>query len=422
MERKITLMETESVSQLPAPKRVAAYCRVSSGKDEMLHSLSAQVSYYSKMIQSHKDWQYVGVYADEAKTGTKGNRPQFQQLLEDCKKGKIDLVLTKSISRFARNTVTMLETVRELKALDIEVYFENERISSLSGDGELMLTILSSFAQEESKSVSDNCKWRLRNKFKQGQLHSINIYGYRLENGILKIKPTEADTVRRIYADYLSGLGVQAITNKLNEAGVPTRLGGEWHISTIRKMLSCEKYIGNLLLQKTFVADHISKRKCNNNGELPMYFVENAHEPIIDKATFEAVQAEKERRAFNKGKGVVTYPFTGKITCGICGKHYRRKINNAGTKYAKPVWLCSTFNIKGKKHCASHQIPEDILLEIVPQNFKSITVPCDGEITVTLADGRVIALPWANKSRSEIWNDDMKEKARNKALERSYDK
>ena len=264
MERKITFMENNILSQPPIIKKVAAYCRVSSGKDEMLHSLSAQVSYYSKLIQSHNDWQYAGVYADEAKTGTKTNRPQFQKLLEDCRNGKIDLVLTKSISRFARNTVTMLETVRELKSLGVEVFFERENISSLSGDGELMLTILSSFAQEESKSVSDNCKWRLRDKMKRGQLHSINIYGYRLVGGKLIIEPTEAEVVKMIFADYLDGMGLQAIANKLNKNNVPTTLGGQWSKSTISKMLSCEKYVGNLLLQKTQVFRGFSHHSIDN--------------------------------------------------------------------------------------------------------------------------------------------------------------
>ena len=422
MERKITLMENSILSQPPTIKKVAAYCRVSSGKDEMLHSLSAQVSYYSNFIQSNKEWQYVGVYTDEAKTGTKTNRPQFQKLMDDCRNGKVDLVLTKSISRFARNTVTMLETVQELKSLGVEVFFERENISSLSGDGELMLTILSSFAQEESKSVSDNCKWRLRDKMKKGQLHSIHIYGYRLVGGKLIIEPTEAEVVKVIFADYLDGMGLQAITNKLNEKVVPTTLGGQWNKSTISKMLSCEKYIGNILLQKTFVADHISKKKCTNNGELPMYFVENAREPIIDKSTFEAVQQEKGHRAISKVKEVVTYPFTGKITCGICGKHYKRKKASAGTKYEKPVWICSTFNSKGKKHCASQQIPEEILLEIVPQGFISIAVPSSGIIEVTMADGNIKSIPWRNKSRRDSWNNQMKEKARNKELERRCDK
>lgn len=179
-------------------KKVAGYARVSSGKDEMLHTLSAQVSHYSKFIQEHNDWEYAGVYADEALTGTKENRPQFQQLLNDCRNGKIDLILTKSISCFARNTVVMLETIRSLKLIGVEVYFERENISSLSEDGELMLTILSSFSQEESKSVSDNCKWRIRNKMQEGKVHSINIYGYRLVNGTLEIEEPEAIVVKQI--------------------------------------------------------------------------------------------------------------------------------------------------------------------------------------------------------------------------------
>lgn len=193
---KRNIIKVEKKAAILRKKRVAAYARVSSGKDAMLHSLSAQVSYYSEMIQSHTGWEYVGVYADEALTGTKDNRAQFQQMLEDCRMGKVDMIISKSISRFARNTVTMLETVRELKTYNVEVYFEKENINSLSGDGELMLTILASFAQEESLSVSENCKWRVRNQFKEGRPSSTTMLGYKLVDGKLEIVPEEAKTVR----------------------------------------------------------------------------------------------------------------------------------------------------------------------------------------------------------------------------------
>jgi DNA invertase Pin-like site-specific DNA recombinase len=183
-------------------KRVAGYGRVSSGKDAMLHSLSAQVSYYSKLIQSRADWAFSGVYADEATTGTKDNRAELQRLLADCRAGKIDMIITKSIARFARNTVTLLETVRELKLLNIDVYFEEQNIHSLSGDGELMLTILASYAQEESRSVSENCKWRIRRDFAQGRPSASRMLGYHLRDGKFYIIPEEAEIVRRIFADY----------------------------------------------------------------------------------------------------------------------------------------------------------------------------------------------------------------------------
>lgn len=209
------------VPKLPAKKRVAAYCRVSSGKDAMLHSLSAQVSYYSEMIQNRRGWEYMGVYSDEALTGTKEHRPEFQRLLSDCRNGKIDMIITKSISRLARNTLTMLQVVRELKKLNVDVYFEKENIHSISGDGELMLTILASFAQEESRSVSENCKWRIRKGFGEGELVNLRfMYGYRIKNRNIEIQEEEAKIIRMIFKDYIEGMGCTLIANKLRNMGI----------------------------------------------------------------------------------------------------------------------------------------------------------------------------------------------------------
>ena len=212
-------------AQLPKLTRVAAYARVSSGKDAMLHSLSAQVSYYSNLIQNHSGWQYVGVYADEALTGTKDNRENLQQLLTDCRSGKVDMVITKSISRFARNTVTLLETVRELKTLGVDVFFEEQNIQSLSADGELMLTILASYAQEESLSASENQKWRVRQNFQNGRPWRGFMLGYRYDGEKYIVVPKEAEIVRSIFAAYLDGKGVVAIMKRLNKEGILTQQG-----------------------------------------------------------------------------------------------------------------------------------------------------------------------------------------------------
>lgn len=363
--RRVRLIKP--VPKEPHKLRVCAYARVSSAKDAMLHSLSAQVSYYSSYIQQNPDWEYKGVYADEAFTGTKDNRPEFQRLLNDCRAGKLDLIITKSISRLARNTVTMLETVRELKALNIDIYFEEQNIHSLSGDGELMLTILASYAQEESLSVSENCKWRIRTQFAKGRPVSISMLGYKLIHGKLTIIPKEAETVRMIFCDYLNGMSKVGIAQKLNELGIKTKRGGTWHESMVKYLLENEKYTGDMLLQKTFVLDHITKRKRYNLNTLPKYLVEGSHEPIIEKKLFNKVQEEIKRRAIvyhpNNQKRSI-YPFTSKLVCDICKKHYRHKIANAGSKYASPVWICSTFNKLGKSHCASKQIPEDILMRV----------------------------------------------------------
>ena len=242
---------------------------MSSGKEALLHFLSAQGSYYSEHIQSHPDWEYAGVYVDEALTGTKDDRDGFQRLLADCRAGKIDMVLTKSISRFARNTVTLLETVRELKTLGVDVYFEEQNIHSLSGDGELMLTILASYAQEESRSVSENCKWRIRQKFQQGIPTTTRLNGLRIDHGKVTVIPDEAKAVALIFELRRAGMGKNGIARELNRRGVPAKRGGIWHESVVETILRNEKYQGDLLLQKQYRVDHLSKIDRPNLGELP---------------------------------------------------------------------------------------------------------------------------------------------------------
>ena len=205
MERSVKQVLFPAAS-IPKLTRVAAYSRVSSGKDAMLHSLSAQISYYSNLIQNHKGWQYVGVYADEALTGTKDNREKFQQMLADCRAGKIDMVITKSISRFARNTITLLESVRELKALGVDVFFEEQNIHTMSADGELMITILASCAQEESLSASENMKWRIRKGFERGEMINLRfLYGYSIKKGVVTVDPAQAEIVREIFRRFNDG-------------------------------------------------------------------------------------------------------------------------------------------------------------------------------------------------------------------------
>ena len=416
---------------LSVKKRVAAYTRVSTGKDSMIHSLSAQVSYYSEFIQKHHGWEYVGVYTD-AMTGTTDRRAEFQRLLCDCREGKIDMIITKSISRFARNTITMLETVRELKNLKIDVFFEKENIHSMSGDGELMLTILASFAQEESLSVSENRKWRIRNKFKDGIPSCATMLGYRLVDGILEIVPEEAEVVKRVFADYLNGMGRIAIAKKLKEDGMRTRTGGSWFESSIERILKNEKYTGDMLLQKTFNSNHIEKKKRINQGELPMYHVKNSHEPIIDRDTFECVQEEIKRRAakYHPSKQAPRkYPFSSKITCSKCDKNFRRRTSGSG-KYRKAYWICPTYNKSGKAACPSKQIPEDILRtitieilglsefeeKIFKKQIKQIITMDLNRLVFVFTDGNRIQKTWQNKSRKDSWSEKDREQAREHQL------
>ncbi len=418
MERTIQRVGFNIPAQ-PKAKRVAAYARVSSGKDAMLHSLSAQVSYYSDLIQNHPGWLYCGVFADEALTGTKENRDAFQRLLAECRAGNVDMVITKSISRFARNTVVLLQTVRELKSLGVDVYFEEQNIHSMSADGELMLTILASYAQEESLSASENQKWRIKKNFEAGMPWSGQIIGYRYENGVYIIKPEEAEVVRGIFADYLSGMGVAAIMKRLNAEGIPTRNGNQWSQSCVQKVLHNYAYTGNLLLQKTYRENHITKKTLINRGELPMYHAENTHEAIVSMEVFQAVQEEMERRAAKHRKCTErkVYPFTAKIICGTCGKHYRRKVTRTG-----PVWICGTYNLYGKAACPSKQIPEGTLEKAAadalgldsfdPDVFHDKITAVRAEENNTLVflfkDGSQTVKRWKDRSRAESWTPEMK--------------
>lgn len=430
MNRKIRQIKFP-ISQTPRLTRVAAYARVSSGKDAMLHSLSAQVSYYSNLIQSHNGWAYVGVYADEALTGTKDNRDNFQRLLADCRAGKIDLVITKSISRFARNTVTLLETVRELKSLGVNVYFEEQNIYTLSADGELMMTILASYAQEESRSASENQKWRIKANFQAGLPWNGTVLGYRIEDGVYVPKDDEAELVRLIFYYYrVERMGMMKIAKRLNADGYRTRKGNLWTHSALEKLIRNYAYTGNLLLQTTFIEDHISKKSRINQGQLPMYHATETHEAIIPMEEFtEAAEIRKERAEKYSHVPEVrqAFPFTKKLRCMCCGKRYRRKMISRG-----PAWICGTYNTLGKAYCpTSKQIPEDILMAIsaevlglevfdpdtFTQQIQEVEVGENNSLTYIFKDGHTIETRWQDRSRSESWTPEMKATARSVALQ-----
>lgn len=423
MERTVTKIQ-RVYKAMPSLTKVAAYARVSSGKDEMLHSLAAQVSYYSEYIKHQPGWVYAGVYADEALTGTKNSRPEFQRLLEDCRAGAIEIVLTKSISRFARNTVDLLEAVRELKDLGVDVYFEEQNIHTMSGDGELMLTILASFAQEESLSASENCKWRIRRNFGMGLPQSVALMGYRIAHGHFVIVPDEAKIVRMVFQDYLSGMGRNAIQRKLTNMGIKSKEGKSWHNSIIASMLANEKYVGDLMLQKYFRPDHLTKIDYMNKGEVARYYIRDHHEAIIDRDTFDAVQAMMAKRCeISKSlvKQRTQQAFTGKIICGECGKKYRRK-----TTHGKVSWQCGTYLEFGKSHCPAKQIPEEVLIDLVrdvlglkdfsapvfDKKIKEIHVTQSNHLLFVFWDGNKIERIWNDKSRRDAWTEEMRQKAR----------
>ena len=361
--RKISRIEPK-LPVIQARKKVAAYARVSRDTERLMHSVSAQVSYYSALIQKNPEWEYAGVYADMGISGTDtSRRGEFIRMLADCEAGKIDIILTKSISRFARNTVDLLETVRHLKDLGIEVRFEKEHINSLSEDGELMLTLLASFAQEESRSISENVKWGVRKRFQSGEIGAANkhILGYQYDEDEKKyvIIPEEAEAVRWMFKMYIDGVPLRGIAESMNSAGIRTTLGNDFQEASVRQLIFNEVYAGDIRRQKCYMADPITKTKVKNCGELPQYYMADCHEAIIDRETYAKVQAEMERRA-----GLVnpTYPFTGKIKCGICGQSFtRRKGTTKGKEYVS--WFCRAKKEVGMT-CTSRNYSEQNLMEI----------------------------------------------------------
>lgn len=349
--------------QNPGNRKVAAYARVSSNHEEQKSSYAAQVDYYTRYIKGREDWDFVKVYTDEGISGlnTK-NREGFKQMVSDALAGKIDLIVTKSVSRFARNTVDSLATIRKLKANHVECYFEKENIWTFDSKGELLLTIMSSIAQEESRSISENCTWGQRKRLADGKV-SVgykNFLGYdRGENGGMVINEAQARIVRRIYGLYLSGMSTYSIAKKLTEDGIPTPSGKrKWGSNTVASILRNEKYKGDALLQKEFTVDFLTKKKKKNEGEVAQYYVENDHPPIVSKEVFEAVQAEISKRRKGNGHRSGISILASKIICGDCGNFYGAKVWHSNDKYRRVVYRCNKKYDTGKKRCSTPTISE----------------------------------------------------------------
>ncbi|MBF0714935.1 recombinase family protein [Gemelliphila palaticanis] len=296
------VIKIESVNSLKKDKlRVAAYARVS--HTYLKNSLSNQVSYYNTIIQNNPEWELKGIYIDEAISGRNTNkRREYQRLIKDCEKGEIDIILTKSISRFGRNTIELLKTIRELKLLKVSVRFEKENIDTLTTDGELLLTLLSTLAEEESKSISDNIKWKVKKSFEQGIPYiKQDMYGYRFKNTKYEVERKEAKIIKQIYDWYIEGLSPTMISRKLNDIGETTRKGNKFSRAIIHNILSQETYTGKLILQKTY-HDIEKGFSVINKGKRTMYIVENAHESIITQEIFDRVQKEKSNRSLHNNK------------------------------------------------------------------------------------------------------------------------
>ena len=357
----------EAVRASKRQLRVAAYCRVSTDDEEQLTSYEAQKNYYTDKIMTNKEWTMAGIFADEGITGTSARkRPEFLRMIRQCKQGKIDIVLTKSISRFARNTVDCLNYVRALKELGIAVIFEKENMNTLEIDSEILITMLGAFAQSESESISANVRWGIRQAMKEGKatIQYKYLYGYRKgDDGKPEIIPEQAEVVRKIYDLFLSGTPVRGIQEYLNANSVPN-INGEpkWARSAIDSILTNEKYCGDVLLQKTYIDDCINKKVKKNTGQLPMYLVQNHHEGIISRETFDAAQAELARRSAGKSlskKNAPTgrsrysskYALSDRLYCGECGTRYQRCTwrNRDGSK--RIVWRCVSRVDYGSKYC-----------------------------------------------------------------------
>lgn len=364
-----------NVLSMAQKKRVAAYARVSTDDPEQLTSYDAQQDYYTNYIKSKDEWIFAGMFADKDRSGTttKG-RDDFNRMIKLALDGEIDLIITKSISRFARNTVDTLTTVRKLKAKGVEVYFEKENLYTLDPKVEVVLTIMSSLAQEESRSISENVTWGQRKRFADGKvsLPYKQFLGYQKgADSLPKIVEEEAKTVRLIYKLFLQGRTYNAIRKYLEDAGIPSPAGKKkWYVGTIISILTNEKYMGDAILQKTFTVDFLTKTIKKNEGEVPQYYVKNSHPAIISAEVFAMAQAEFARRDAMMKQPCGTGPFSGKLFCAECGDYLGSKQWHSATKYARTIWRC--FNEEDGHSCATRHVHEDALQQAFVEVFNRV--------------------------------------------------
>ena len=416
--------------------RVAAYCRVSTDDEEQLTSYEAQRNYYTDKIMSNPNWTMAGLYADEGITGTSAKkRPEFQRMIRRCRQRKIDMILTKSISRFARNTLDSLNYIRALKELGIAVVFEEQNINTLDSDSELIITMLSAFAQSESENMSANVSWGQQQAMREGRVSSFSrdMYGYRKgENGTLVIVPEEAEVVRGIYQQYLAGSSVRMIRDDLKGRGILTIKGNQdWADSSVRNILTNEKYCGDVLMQKSFRSDCITRKVIINTGQRPMYLVQNCHEAIVDRGTFDAVQAEFARRGAIQspskkrgptGKGVYTskYALSDRLVCGECGTMYMRCtwIRRYGKRI---VWRCVSRFDYGSKYCHnSPTLDEEPLKKSILAAINASMAPREALVS-DITDAMRIELAAKHSDRMSVDEIDRQIKAREQEFQQLFE-
>jgi site-specific DNA recombinase len=397
--------------------KVAAYARVSTDEAEQLNSYKTQCDYYTTYIQGKPEWEFVGLYADEGITGTSAKRrKEFQRLIGDAMDGKIDLILVKSVSRFARNTVDSLQTVRKLRDKGVKIYFEKENIDSLDAKCDMILSIYSSLAEEESRSISTNIRWAHQKKVERGEvvLNFNNIYGYQQdENKNVTIKIQEAEVVREIYHKYLIGYSIRRIIRELKENEIKSPLGSsKWSSSTIKGILENEKYIGDVILQKTYKRDFLTQRRVRNTGQAPQKYVENNHPAIVDKLTWNAVQAEIERRnslrsteATGKGRYDMRYAFSGVIECGECNSNFRRHNYTNGNKIER-TWACKE-HLKGNKYCTQEILKEELLEELFVNTLNRLLLNRDKVLKKVEASVKEAMLEVGTDNKQQIEKVDL---------------
>lgn len=385
MKKVITIEATPSIIRSSSDefslkkRRVAGYARVSTDHEVQATSYESQMRYYSEYINGRDDWEFVKMYSDEGISGTNTKlRTGFKSMVEDALDGKIDLIITKSVSRFARNTIDSLTTVRQLKEVGVEIYFEKENIWTLDSKGELLITIMSSLAQEESRSISENVTWGLRKQFAEGKVHFpyTNVLGFKAgEDGAIVVDQDEAKTVRYIFQQALIGKSPYHIAKDLTEQVIPSPSGkSHWNATTIKRMLRNEKYKGDALLQKTYTTDFLTKKKNINRGELPQYYVENNHEAIVDRETFDAVQQVLE----NKGRKSSTTIFSSKLVCGDCGHFFGSKVWHSTSKYRRVIYQCNE-KYKGISKCSTPHVTEE---EVIQWFISAVNQVLDNRIEV----------------------------------------
>lgn len=395
--------------------KVAAYVRVSRQNERLEHSFTHQVDYYTNLITRTPNWDMAGIYADHAVTGTSTrNRTGFNTLIQDALEGKINLIITKSISRFARNTLDLLTTIRTLTKAGVGVRFEKENIDTTSQNGELLLTLLASFAQAESEANSANTRWGIIRKWQQGKTHSRHPYGYQFTNGELHIIEEEAHVVRTVFANYLNGISPETTTKQLTHAGYKARNGKPLTAKFLRSLLERPIYTGTVLAQERYRHTIGNKRTRLNDGRFPAYLLEDHHAPIISAQDYEAVQTELARRRASGGRALTptggTSALTHHITCGACGSHYHRRTKTRPGKPPRKFWWCYTATQGNGNPCNSHQLEENTLHTLICHALKlptwnneeilthlhSITVN-DYQLTLTTTSGNTITLTYPAK-------------------------